>query len=72
MFSKLALIAVDRELSVRHFMQIFNGTSVLVSFIGLRITLYMFLSDCYPTHDYVTARQPLASVQLMLLGYQYQ
>lgn len=42
MFSELALMVVDKKLFVRHFTQIYNDTSVLMSFVEPRITLRMF------------------------------
>lgn len=42
MFSELALMVVDKKLFVRHFSEIFNDTSVLMSFVEPRITLRMF------------------------------
>ena len=72
MFSELALMVVDKKLFVRHFTQIFNDTSVLMSFVEPRITLRMFLDDCRLARNCVIAQQPLTSVQLMLLDYQYR
>ncbi|MDA8515296.1 STY4199 family HEPN domain-containing protein [Citrobacter sp. Igbk 16] len=72
LFSELALMVVDKKLFVRHFTQIFNDTSVLMLFVEPRLTLRMFLDDCRLARNAVIAQQPLTSVQLMLLNYQYQ
>lgn len=72
MFSELALMVVDKKLFVRHFSDIFNDTSVLMSFVEPRITLRMFLDDCRLSRNCVIAQQPLTSVQLLLLEYQYR
>ena len=72
MFSELALMVVDKKLFVRHFSEIFNDTSVLMSFVEPRITLRMFLDDCRLARNCVIAQQPLTSVQLLLLDCQYR
>lgn len=71
-FSELALMVVDKKLFVRHFTQIFNDSSVLTLFVETRLTLRMFLDDCRLARNCVIAQQPLTSVQLMLLNYQYR
>lgn len=72
LFSELALMVVDKKLFVRHFSEIFNDTSVLMSFVEPRITLRMFLDDCRLARNCVIAQQPLTSVQLLLLDCQYR
>lgn len=72
LFSELALMVVDKKLFVRHFTQIFNDTSVLTLFVEPRLTLRMFLDDCRIARNSILAQQPLTSVQLMLLKYQYR
>lgn len=53
MFSELALMVVDKKLFVRHFSEIFNDTSVLMSFVEPRITLRMF---------WMTAARPVTAL----------
>ncbi|MBJ3593367.1 hypothetical protein JGC56_19835 [Salmonella enterica subsp. enterica serovar Saintpaul] len=72
LFSELALMVVDKKLFVRHFTQIFNDTSVLTLFVEPRLTLRMFLDDCRLARNRLIAQQPLTSVQLMLLNFQYR
>lgn len=72
LFSELALMVVDKKLFVRHFTQIFSDTSVLMLFVEPRLTLRMFLDDCRLARNCVISQQPLTSVQVMLLNYQYQ